>query len=163
MHPPAGAVDARLDPAHEPVAEEHRQHVPAPTPLRRRHEELPHIVELEQGSEEAPVPDQWIERGQECDGGWRLRGSFQQSDLLLQHVALAAHRLDLDGNELAVGDQLLAQCRSARMPGPPQVWFGGAEASVDVAAAADAEEAVGTVPREELVSELFPQWDAARK
>ena len=42
------AVDARLDPAHEAIAEEHRQHVPTPATLGRREEELPHVLEPEQ-------------------------------------------------------------------------------------------------------------------
>ena len=46
LHLATSAVDARLDPADEAIAEEDRQHVPAPTPPGRRDEELPHIVEL---------------------------------------------------------------------------------------------------------------------
>ena len=109
LHPAAGAVDARLDPADEAVAEEHRQHVPAPAPLGGWDEELPDVVELEQGSEQGPVPHDRIERRQECDRGRRLRGSLQQSDLVLEDEPLPAHAFDLDGNELAVVDELLAQ------------------------------------------------------
>ena len=47
LHLAASAVDPQLDPADEAVAEDHRQHVPAPTPLGWREEELPDIVELE--------------------------------------------------------------------------------------------------------------------
>jgi hypothetical protein len=59
---PAAVSIRGFDPADEPVAAENRQHVPPPTPLGRRHEELPHLVETEQGPEEAAVPDQRIER-----------------------------------------------------------------------------------------------------
>src|SRR6187551_991691 len=55
-------VDARLDPADEAVSEDDRQHVPAPTPLGRRMEQLPHVVEIEQAPEKRAVPDQRVER-----------------------------------------------------------------------------------------------------
>ena len=101
LHAAAGAVEARLDPADEAVAEEHRQHVPTPAPLGRRDEELPDVLELEQGSEQSPVPDQRIERRQECDGGRRLRRVLEQVDLRSEHEPLAAHVLDVNRNELA--------------------------------------------------------------
>ena len=85
---------------------------------------------------------------------------MQQSDLLLEHEALPAHLLDFDRNELAVGDELLAQWSSAWMLRPLPVWLGETQAAEDVCAA-DAEKAVRAVPRQELVSELLPQRDAA--
>src|SRR6185295_13122782 len=45
---PLVPVDARLDPADEAVSEDDWQHVQAPTPLGRRVEQLPHVVEIEQ-------------------------------------------------------------------------------------------------------------------
>ena len=59
------AVDARLDPADEAIAKENRQDVPAPAALRRRYEELPDVVEAEEAAEQAPVPDERVERGDE--------------------------------------------------------------------------------------------------
>ncbi len=96
---------------------EDRQHVPAPSSLRRRVEELPDVVELEQGSEQRPVPDERVERRQERDRRRRLRRILQQPDLVLQDEALPAHALDRHGDELAVLDQLLAQRRSAGISG----------------------------------------------
>src|SRR5919201_1820433 len=153
------AVDPRFDPADEAVPENERQHVPAPTALGRWHEELPHVVEVEQASKEAAVPDQRIERGKECDGGGRLRWRFQQFDVLLDHEALAANTVDVDRNELAALDELVAQHRSARMLRPPRVRLRRTEPAKDVSAAADTKEAMRAVPREELVSELLRQRD----
>ena len=67
LHTAFSPVDPRLDPADEAVTEEHRQHVPTPPALRGRHEELPHVVEAEEAPEEAAVPDQRVERGEERD------------------------------------------------------------------------------------------------
>jgi hypothetical protein len=77
LHAVARAVDPRLDAADEPIAEQDRQHVPAPPPLGRRVEELPDVVELEQRAEEAAVPDQRIERREERDRRRRLRRRFE--------------------------------------------------------------------------------------
>jgi hypothetical protein len=75
----------------------------------RRQEEFPHIVEVEQAPKEAAVLDQRIKRGKERDGGRRLRRRFQQRDVLADDEAFAAYALDVDGNELAQLDQLLAE------------------------------------------------------
>ena len=139
----------------ETVAEEHRQHVPAPTSLRRRDEELPHVLELEERSEETPVPDQRIEGREECNGRRRLGRTLQESDLVPEHEPLRAHVLDVDGYELAVGDQLLTQRRSPRIPRHPRIRLRRAEAAEDVPTPSDTEEAVGAISREELVAELL--------
>ena len=91
----------------------------------------------------------------------RLRRRRQQTDFALEHESLPAHLLDLDGYELAFVDELLPQCRSARIPRRPRIRLGGADAAEDVAAAPDAEEAVSAVAREELVPELLRERDAA--
>src|SRR5687768_7813215 len=163
LYASGSAVDARLDAAGQPVAEEDRQHVPAPPPLGRRVEELPDVVELEQRTEEAAVPDQRIERREERNRGRRLRRRFEQSDLVAEDEALAAHALDLDGNEVAVLNELIAERGSARMPRPPRVGLRGAEAAEDVSSAADAEQAVRAVARVELVAQLFWQRDISPK
>jgi hypothetical protein len=49
-------------------------------------------------------------RGDERDGGRRLRRRLQQRELLAEDEALAAHALDVDGHERAELDKLLAQC-----------------------------------------------------
>src|SRR5207247_4195081 len=120
----------------------------------------PHVVEVEQAPKEAAVPDQRIERWKERDGGRRLRRRFQQRDVLAKGEAFAAHALDLDGNELSALDELLAQ----RVP--PRVLrarLRGAETAEDVSTAANAEQTVGAVPRQELVPELFFQRQIARE
>src|SRR6187431_2753706 len=55
-------VDPRLDPPDEAVAEEHRKYVPAPTAFLRWDEELPDVVEAEQGREERAIPHEGVER-----------------------------------------------------------------------------------------------------
>src|SRR4029453_12739556 len=130
---------------------------------RGRQEELPHIVEAEQAAKEAAIPDQWIERGKECDGGRRLRRSFQQRDVLGEDEAFAVHSLDHDGDELAELDQLLAQRGPARVVRPPRIRLRGADAAEDVPGAGDAEQTVGAISGQELVAELLPQWQIARK
>jgi len=62
-------VDPWFDPADEAVAEEDREHVPAPAAFRRREEALPHEFEVEELRDERCVPQQGVERGDERDGG----------------------------------------------------------------------------------------------
>jgi hypothetical protein len=113
-----------------------------------------------QAPKESAVPDQRIERGKERDGGRRLRWRFQQLDVLPEDEAFAAHALDLDRNELAELDQLLAQRVSSRVL---RARLRVAEAAEDVSSAADNEQTVGTVPGQELVPELFFQRQIARE
>ena len=152
FHVCAVAVDPRLDAADEAVAEDHGQHVPAPTPLRRRVKELPDVVEAEQRAEEAAVPDQRIEGRQERDGVRRRRRRLQQLHLVSEDEPLLSQPLDLDGDELAGFDQLLSQRVAARVVGPPAVGLRRPDAAEDVVSAADAEEAVRAVSREKLVA-----------
>src|SRR5919108_1194237 len=156
---PCSAIDPRLDAADEAVAEQDREHVPAPAPLGRREEEVPHVVEVEQGPEEAAVPDQWIERWEKRDGRGRLTRRYEQLDLRAQDEALAAHALDFDRDQLAVLDELLAQRGPSRMARTVRARLRGTEAAEDVSTAADAEEAVRAIPRKELVPKLCPQRD----
>ena len=118
-------VDPRLEPADEAVAEEHWQHVPTPAALRGRHEELPHVVEAEEAPEEAAVPDQRVERGEERDRGRRLGRPFERRDLLAEDEALCAHTLHLDRNELPALDELLAQSVAAGIAGHRGSGFAG--------------------------------------
>src|SRR5262249_39917759 len=104
----AGPVDTRLDPANEAVAEDHREHVPAPAAPPRPHAQLADVVEAEQAAEQGAVPDERVERREERDGGRRLWRRLQQRDLVAQDEALAPQALDLDRDELAELDQLLA-------------------------------------------------------
>ena len=99
-------------------------------------------------------------RRRERDGGRRLRRRLQQLDVLADDEAFAAHALDLDGNELAALDQLLAERGSSRVL---RARLRGAEAAEDVSAAADAAQTMGTVPGQELVPELFSQRQIARE
>ena len=73
-------------------------------------------------------------------------GACEQRELLGEDEALAAHALDLDGHERAELDQLLAQLVAHRRIG---------DAGERAAGAAGAEQAVGAVPGQELVPELF--------
>ena len=101
-------VDSRLDPADEPVPEDDRQDVPAPTALLRWEEELPDVVEVEQAPEEGPIPHDRIERGNERDGRRRVRRRRQEFGVLLDDEAFPADALDVDGNEISAFDELVA-------------------------------------------------------
>src|SRR5262249_51893170 len=158
LHEACVAVDPGLDSSDETVAEKERQHVPPPAPFLRREEELPHVVESEQGAEEWAVPDQGVERGGECDGGRGLGRPFQQVDVLFDDPPLPPHALDVDGHELSVRDETVAQCRSPGMPGPPRIGLRGPESAEDVWAR-DPEEAMGAVAREKLGAHLLRPWD----
>ena len=60
----------------------------------------------------------------------------------------------------------MSSSRSAVLPGysgQPRIRLGGTDAAEDASAAADAEESVSAVAREELVPELLSQRDAARE
>src|SRR5439155_25899885 len=125
VHASLGQVDPRLDPADEAVAVNDRQHIPAPTPLGRWDEELPYVLELEQAPEEAPIPDDRVERGNERDGRRRVRRRCQQSRVLTDDEAFSADALHLDGNEVSAFDELLAQSVPSWVPGPPRVRLRG--------------------------------------
>src|SRR5829696_447699 len=142
-------VDPWFDPSDETIAEEERKHVPAPTALGGRVEELPHVLEVEQGSEQLPVPDDRIERRQKRDGGRRLRRRSEQVDLLGQHQALAAQALDIDRYELAGVDELVPEDRPPGMIRPLRSRLRVAQAAEDVAAAAETQEPVRPIPREQ--------------
>ena len=105
-------------------------------------EEVPDVVEPEQGSEQGSVPDEGVERRQERDGGRRLRRRLEQPNLLLEHVALAANALDVDGDERTALDQLFAQRCATGVTRPVGGRFRRAEAAEDVTSAAGAEQAV---------------------
>ena len=144
--------------------EEHRQHVPAPTPLGWWDEELPDVVELEERPEQAAVPHQRVERRQERDGRRRLAGAPPAArPPLVRTKRLPRHALHLDRNELAPFDELLAQRVPTRALRDARVRLGRADAAEHVIRAADAEQAVGAVPREELVPELLRERDVARE
>ena len=108
MHASLVPVDPRLDPADEAVPEDDRQYVPAPTALGRWEEELPDVLELEEAPEEAAIPDDRVERGNERDGSERVRRRCQQFGVLADDEAFPADALHLDGNEVSAFDELLA-------------------------------------------------------
>src|ERR1041385_5201636 len=62
------AIDAWLDSADEPVAEEDREDVVAPAALLRLEEPLPHELEVEQAGEQGGIPEKRVERRDERDG-----------------------------------------------------------------------------------------------
>ena len=154
-HASLGPVDPRLDPADEAVAENDREHVPAPTAFGRWDEELPDVLELEQAPEQAAIPDDRVERGNERDGRRWARRRFQQLGLFTDDKALSADALHLDGNDVTAFDELFAQSVPSWIPGPPRVWLRGPETAEDISAAADTEQTVRAVPGQELVPELF--------
>ena len=140
-------VDPRLDPADEAVAEDDREHVIAPTALRRREEALPHVLEVEQAREEGGVPQQRVERGDERDGG----GSAP--------AAPAAARAPRRGRGACRARPRPRRARARRARPAPcaaSLRSGGfGDAGERAAGAAGAEQAVGAVPGQELVPELF--------
>src|SRR5439155_15537437 len=104
IHATFGPFDPRLDPADEAVPKDDRQDVPAPAAFSGWHEELPHVVEVEQAPKEAAIPNQRVERWEEGDRGRWLRGRFQQFDVLTDEQALSADALHVDGNEVSAVD-----------------------------------------------------------
>ena len=154
LHAGSVAVDPRFDPADDAVAEEDREHVVAPTALRRREKALPHVVEVEQAREEGGIPQQRVERGDERNGKRRLWRRLQERELFSEDEALAAHALDVDGHERTELDQFVAQlvARSRR-----------SDAGERAAGAAGAEQAVGAVPRQERVPKPFSLRHLVRK
>ncbi|MCJ7709837.1 MAG: hypothetical protein MUQ32_03310, partial [Chloroflexi bacterium] len=162
------AVDAGLDPAHEPVAVQERQDVVAPAALRGRDVDLPAVVEAPQAQEQVPVPGERVQRCQEdgtgvlaarapdppgfsdpCTGGLRRQlglGSVQDPDLVRDDEPGAAYALHRDGEQRAHLDQLRPQTGPARRvsrPGPERVL------------ARRAQQAVAAVPGEQLVAALL--------
>jgi hypothetical protein len=98
----------RLDPADEPVPEDDREDVPAPTALFRWEEELPDVVEVEQAPEEGSIPHDRIERGNERDGRRRVRRRREEFGVLLDDEAFPADAVDVDGNKISAFDELVA-------------------------------------------------------
>ena len=102
--------------------------------------------------------------GRNATEGAGSGGRLEQPDLLLEEEALSTDALHLDRNELAVGDQLLAQRGSPGIPRKPRIRLGGAETAEDArASSSDAEQAVGAVAREEPVAELLHERDVTRE
>src|SRR5262249_128425 len=134
LDPLAVSVDARLEASDEAVAEEDREHVPAEAPFRWLVEEVPDVVESEQGRKQPSVPDETVEGREEGDGGRRLRRGREQRNLVRQHVAVPANSLNLDGNERTAFDQLYAQRRATRVTRPVGGRLRRAEEVEDVAA-----------------------------
>src|SRR5262245_21859132 len=156
-------VDARLDPADETRSEDDRQYVPTPTPLGRRVEQLPHVLEVEEAGEELAIPDQRVEGRGERDGRWRELRGLEQSDLVSQDEPASSNTLDVDRNELACRDQLLAQRRSSGQIRPRLVGLRRAEAGEDIAPRARPQEPMRPVTGEHFLPELLLQRNVARK
>ena len=91
-----------------------------------------------------------------------LRWRLQQLDVLPDDVALAAQAFDLDGDELAALDELFAHRVPSGVIRPPRVRLRGAETAEHVGAA-DGEQTVSLVPRQELVPELIRSRDLVRE
>ena len=68
QQPPGLAVRLEIHPGDQPVAEQERQHVVAPAPLRLGHVDLDRVVEAEQPGDPWPAPDQRVERRQQRGG-----------------------------------------------------------------------------------------------
>ena len=110
------ALDPRLDPADQPVAEEDGQDVVAPAALRGRDVDLPQVVEPIEAAQEVAIPDERIERGEERNPRRRPAGRRPSRDLALrlleerhllgQREPRTADPFDHDRDERPVGDQL---------------------------------------------------------
>jgi hypothetical protein len=166
---PCPAVDPGLDTAHEPVAEQDRQDVVAPSSFRGRNVDLPDVVEAEQPTEQVAIPDERVERREERDAGVRMDVSavvLHVGHRRLEHVdfrpddeARPTDTLDLDRDELPGVHELRVQLASADRADPEPVFstdrLAGCRAVPKLLAAGDAEQPVGSVSREELVAELL--------
>ena len=87
-------------------------------------------------------------------------GACSSASSSREDEALAAHALDVDGHERAELDQLLAQLVAPR---PPRDRIRRGDAVERAAGAAGAEQAVGAVPGQELVPELFSHRHLVRE
>src|SRR5436190_9231448 len=163
LHHAGGAIDSRLDPPDEAVPEEDREHVVAPPSLALGDVHLPDPVEVEERLEEAAVPHQRVERREERNRRRRVGRRGEELELVAKDEARPPNALDRDPDELAVADELLAQRRSPRMLGPLRRRPRGAQPTENLPGAADAQEAVRAVAREELVPELLAQRHLARE
>ena len=135
LHLAAVAVDARLDPADEAVAEEHRQHVPTPAPLGRRDEELPDVVELEQGSEQGPGPTPTDRTA----AGMRRRAAAPAEPPAVRPPSARTKRFPRTPSTSTgtSSPSSTSSSRSAVLPGclrPPRIRFGRTDAAEDVSA-----------------------------
>src|SRR6185436_15399742 len=125
---------------------------------------LPCVVEAEEASQEATVPDERVEGCQERHAG-ALQPPFggrlglsrrQPRDLAGEHVPAPADALDGHGHEFARGDELVAQAREHL---GSRAMVGAAtrlprDAVPELRLAALAEQAMGAVAREQLVALL---------
>ena len=112
---PRCPVDAWLDAAHEPVAEEEREDVVPPASLVLGHVDLPDVVEVVERAEQVAIPAEGVERGEEGDAGRRAAGRATVGDLGLGalevrqraggHEPRPADALDDDGDERAIREQ----------------------------------------------------------
>src|SRR5439155_9920726 len=100
------------------------------------------VLELEQASKEAAIPDDWIERGNERDGRRWVRRRFQQFDVLTDDKAFSADALDLHGDEVSALDELFAQSVPSWVTRPPRVRLRGPETAEDISATSDTEQTV---------------------
>ena len=71
---PVLPVEERLDPAHQPVADEDREHVVAVLPLRLGNVHLEPVAKVEQRLSTVAIVDQAVERGEERHplGDWTV-------------------------------------------------------------------------------------------
>src|SRR5205814_6455052 len=151
------AIDARLDPPDEAVAVQDRQHVVAPAALGLGDVHLPEVVESEEVAQQAPVPDQRIQRRDEGDlrrhAAWRLArrqltlGLVEEVLVFGWDVPHLSPAFDLNRCELALSDQQLALWRPVDRP-----WSGS---EPDLARAGGSQQAVGPVTRKQLVPALL--------
>src|SRR3990170_4822176 len=104
------AVDARLDPPDEPVAEQDGQDVVAPASLRAGDVDLPDVVEAEAGTQEVAVPGERVERREERHAGWPAPGQLAGGDLppgLLQERRLRGDHMSQAPDAIDLGRQQL--------------------------------------------------------
>ena len=106
---PGLAVDAGLDPPDETIAVKKRQDVITPSPLGGGDIHLPYVIEGEERAQEPALPDERVERGEECHVGIdpsRRRagrnfafGGVEKFIVRGRDVSLPVESLDLDGDD----------------------------------------------------------------
>src|SRR5206468_240544 len=100
------SVEPRLDASDEALAVKHGEDVIAMPSFLYRSVDLPDVVEREELAQQAPVPNERVERREEHDGAAR-RSGVDQLRLFGEQITCAANAFHDDGDERTFRDELV--------------------------------------------------------
>ena len=150
------SIDPRFDPSDETVAEQDRQDVVPPATLRLRDVDLPDVVEVPEPAQQLAIPGQRIERRQERDAGpsrpgvdpsassRRAAARRSRSSATMKRVPRTPST-STGTRARPRGARRVARRRSGGLPG----------ADEDLGLTAGPQQAVGAIPRQQLVAALL--------